>query len=463
MKHRALALAVLIAVALPQHDVRAQQVQPIVRATIDPSRVVVGQQTTLRIVVLAPNYMTSPPELPGFQLRNAVTRQLQSLNTSEEREGVSYAGIRFDFAVFPLEAGSYAIADQTVRIKYAAEPPATREVVVALPQVSFEAFIPESAAALRPFLSASRLTASQEIKRSSDQLKAGDAVTRTVTIRAEGTPAMLLPPQKFVAIDGLRLYPAQPVLEDRTEARSDVISSTRVDSTTYMLERPGNYALPAIDIGWFNVGSARSEIVHLDPVSLNVAANPAIDGAARIGPSRADWTWDAIVEAIAEHWPVALLGVVAIAGVAWFMPSAMRRAAAFHRRRRLAYLQSEAWAFRQLRAAARHRNASATYFRLLGWLQRFEPIAPAGSIEALTLAARDPVLEREIGALQHELFAPDRGNADWSRHTLIWHLSSARTALRRRSRRNAAIGGLPQELNPVSRTQPASGHRRVAR
>ena len=75
--------------------------------TIDPPRVVVGQRTTLRIDVLAPNYMTSPPELPGFQVRNAVTRQLQSVNLSEERNGVSYAGVRFEFATLSAGAGAY--------------------------------------------------------------------------------------------------------------------------------------------------------------------------------------------------------------------------------------------------------------------------------------------------------------------------------------------------------------------
>ena len=71
--------------------------------TIDPPRVVVGQPTTLRIDVLAPNYTTSPPELPGFQVRNAVTRQLQSVNLSEQRNGTSYAGVRFEFAIYPQE------------------------------------------------------------------------------------------------------------------------------------------------------------------------------------------------------------------------------------------------------------------------------------------------------------------------------------------------------------------------
>ena len=113
---RPLASAILVAAIAP-HGAWAQQApapEPVLNVTIDPQRVVVGQKTTLRIDVLAPNYTTSPPELPGFQVRNAVTRPLQSVNLSEQRDGTNYAGVRFEFAIYPQEPGAFAIADQKV-------------------------------------------------------------------------------------------------------------------------------------------------------------------------------------------------------------------------------------------------------------------------------------------------------------------------------------------------------------
>ena len=99
--------------------------------TIDPPRVVVGQRTTLRIDVLAPNYMTSPPEMPGLpasQRRDATAAERQHFPSSGTAS--SYAGVRFEFAIYPQEPGSFAISEQKVKIKYAAEPPATREAVL---------------------------------------------------------------------------------------------------------------------------------------------------------------------------------------------------------------------------------------------------------------------------------------------------------------------------------------------
>ncbi|MET4389036.1 hypothetical protein ABIB73_004801 [Bradyrhizobium sp. F1.4.3] len=452
MRHWLTAVILLPAAALPLQHAQAQQAvaaEPIVQVTIDPPRVVVGQRATLDILVLAPNYMTQPPELPGFQVRNAVTRQLQSVNTNEQRDGVSYAGVRFEYAIYPQEPGSYAVSGQKVHIKYAAEPPATREVDIALPDVSLEAFVPDAALDLQPFLSASRLTVEQQIKRSSDQLKAGDAVTRTVTIKAEGTPAMLLPPQAFAAIDGLRLYPAQPVLEDKTDGRTDVMTSNRVDSATYMLERPGDYSLPAIDVGWWNVGSGKVEMVHLDAVPLKVTADPAAGSTTPVGQSGQGWTWDGLVDLIADHWLSALLVVLGLAALAWVVPGLVRRIADYRRRRWQAYLKSETFAFGRLRSAVRHRDARATYFALLDWLPHLDAAPPNNTLGAFKVIASDPALDRQLGALERELFGGQRDADRWAPRQLLRGVTIARRRVRSRATVHKNTR-LPQHLNPAA-------------
>jgi hypothetical protein len=462
MKYRTVIVALLFTALSAAHGASAQQAdaaEPILGVTTDPPRVVVGQPVTLRIDVLAPNYMTAPPELPGFQVRNAVTRQLQSVNLSEQQNGTSYAGVRFEFAIYPQEPGSYATADQTLTIKYAAEPPATREATLALPRVQFEAFIPDAAAALDPFLAATNLTVEQSIQRSSDQLKVGDAVTRVITVKADGTPAMLLPPAAFPAVNGLAVYPAQPSLQDQTSSRSDDLSSSRVDSATYMLEQPGDYLLPAIDIGWWNVKEGKIEHAHVDAVALKVVGGSG-QGAVTADTATARWRWDRLLDLIADHWLLGVAVAAALAALGWFAPRAARSVAAVYRQRRAAYLQSEAWSFRQLRAAIRRRAPRAIYFAMLDWLQRFEPVAPRHTIQSLTAAAQDPALDREISAMEQELFARDRSNDAWSPHQLLRRVSAARHSLRRQAV-GSARAGLPQQLNPAEGQQVSAHGRRM--
>jgi hypothetical protein len=451
MKHVRAAI-VLVVLLIAAGGALAQQLatpEPILKVSIDPPRVVVGQSAMLRVEVLAPNYMTSPPDLPAFQVRNAVTRQLQSVNTNDERNGTSYAGVIMEFAVYPQEPGAYAIPEQKLTVKYAAAPPATREAILTVPRTTFEAFIPDAASALSPFVAASSLSAEQTVQRSSDRLKTGDSVTRTVTIKAEGLPAMLLPPQSFVAIDGIALYPAQPSLDDHVEGRTDTMTSTRVDSATYMLQRPGNYVLPAIDIAWWNVGSGKIERIRLGEVPLAVAVNPAEPAAGAAGGEGARRSVNAIIDVLAEHWLIALLALVLLAIAGWFAPRAIRALRAERQRRHAAYLQSEEFSFHQLRHAARRGDARAIYFALLDWLQRFEPVAPDHTIHALKVAANDVALESELGSVERQLFAPQPGAGHWSPRRLLRQVTVARRDLRRAS----AVGGtsrqLPSELNPA--------------
>lgn len=457
-----LAIALLALMALPAaHAQQDAAPEPIVRTTIDPPRVTVGQPTTLRVEVLAPNYMTSPPKLPGFQLRNAVTRQLQSVNTNEQQNGIQYAGVSFEFAIYPLEAGSFAIASQKLTIDYAAEPPATREAVISLPRIEFQASIPDAAAGLHPFLTATSLTVEQAIQRSSEQLKTGDAVTRVITVKAEGTPAMLLPTTTFPATDGIAIYPAQPSLQDKTVGRSDTLSSARVDSATYMLEKPGDYVLPPIDMRWWNAGENRIELAHLDAVTLRVAAGPAAQGPAGVDEDGVRRSLGSLFDFVSGHWLLALIAMAVLAWLARFAPRLARTIALHLRLRHESRLQSEAYFYERLRHAARRGDARAAYFALLDWLQRFEPAAPLHSVESLKAVARDPALDREIDALQTTLFAPRREATDWSPRRLLRRVGAARRNLRRQSTRGEPMHALPQRLNPVTGAIPSRRQWRV--
>ena len=463
---RSLAAAILAFVAIAPCGAWAQQTpapEPVLQVTIDPPRVAVGQRTTLRIDVLAPNYMTSPPELPGFQVRNAVTRQLQSVNLSEQRNGTSYAGVRFEFAIYPQEPGAFAISDQKVKVKYAAEPPAVREELLSLPRVSFEAFIPDAAADLNPYLAASQLTVEQSVQRSSDPLKVGDSITRTVTIQAEETPAMLLPPVTFPAVDGLAVYPAQPALQDKTEGRTDALTATRTDSATYILQRPGDYVLPAIDVRWWNAGEGRVETAHLDAVTMQVAPNPAVQSAGASAP-KARLNWTAIVDLMADHWRFALLATLVDRrphlGRAWSgardrsLSSPPAAGVCCNPRP----LPSADFAMRSGTATQRpHILPCLIGCRMLARQHRITRSKPS------RLAAGDPVLDREIDAIEAELFAAQHDAGRWSRRQLLHRVSAARRRLRPHAERSGKMR-LPQQLNPVGPSSTsAHGGRKPAR
>lgn len=455
---RALVILVLCLAATALKAQDAASPEPIVSVTINPQRVVVGQSAMLQIDVLAPNYMTKPPVLPDFQISNAVTHAGSTLNMSQQRDGVSYAGVRFEFLIYPQEVGSYAIAGKNVTITYAADPPNTREAELSIPRVTFEAFIPNAAEALDPFFSATKLTIRQDVQPSSQPLKVGDSVTRTVIVDAEGAPSMLLPVATFAAVDGAKVYPAQPELVDKLDRRSDALSSTRTDHATYMLLRPGNLSLPAIEVRWWNAREQKVERARIDSVSLHVADNPSLKTSAAPETQAVPDTRRTILFLI-DHWRTTLAFLITAGALAWFGPRVVRTAVAWIRRRRNAYRSSEAFAFAQLRTSARNGDPTSTYFAMLYWLRRFEPAAPSHTVAALKGIARDDRLDREIGRIERRLYAAQDCDPDWSARELTKRLAFVRRRLHRRSLQQKAT--LPAEINPTLSDRQTNSHKRA--
>ena len=465
---RSVAVCGLLLALFPISHGSAQQTaapEPIVRTTIDPPRTVVGQKTTLRVLVLGPNYMPAPPVIPDFQLRNAVTRSTGAVNQVETHDGVTYAGVQYEFDIYPQEPGAYAIANQQITVTYAADPPKSREVTIPLPRLAFEAFIPDAAQNLDPFIGANALTVEQAVKQSAQNLKVGDSVTRAVTIRAEGTPAMLLPPTTFAGVDGLAVYPGQPSVADNLDRRTGSSTASRVDEATYMLQAAGEHTLPALDIAWWNVRDSKVEHARLDPVVLHVANDPALRTGAAVDTSPTHRDWRSIFDWILDHLLISVMALFALGALLWLAPLAVRAVRQSAAQRRSAYLNSEACWFARLKAAGHDRAPAKVYFALLNWLQRFEPLAPAGNLDAFKQAAADPELDREIANIETALFAPQSRTApNWSPRRLLKRVSLVRRRLLRSAPAQPRQKILPGSLNPVmSRPQINPLRRPVAR
>src|SRR5262249_30510298 len=143
-----------------------------------------------------------------------------------------------------------------IAFRYAAEPgkpPVAGEVT--LPPLKFSAKGAPGGAAAAGGASGpvAKVTIKQTVERN------GNALVRTVDTYAERTQAMMIPPPEFEAPAGVRVYRQDPVLTDETKDRVGFQGGRRVDRVTYVFEKPGDYKLPAIEVGWFNAAANRQE------------------------------------------------------------------------------------------------------------------------------------------------------------------------------------------------------------
>jgi len=396
----------------------AHAADPIVRVQVEGKPpYLVGQQVRVVVDVFVPNYFMSGVEIPTMTIPGAVVSMPDesAQHLTETIAGREYAGIRRSFVVVPQREGEFTLPPARLAFRYAAEPGKPTPGSVTLPPLKLAAVLPAGARAAGggSAVPVARVTVKQSLDRDPKGLKAGDALTRTVEVYAERTQAMMIPPPKFEAPDGVRVYPQDPVLTDVTDARAAFLGGRRVDRVIYVFEKPGEYALPEIDVGWFNAAADRREAAVAPAVTLSVAPNP--DQKPDIAPETPDET---AAPAAPLPWKRGL-GWASAAALAFGVLFALVRFAAPKLRawgaaRRKAYEKSEpAYAARVLAACAANRPREA-YADFIAWARR-------GDALPVTPSLRD-----EVARLEVALYSGRADGAPWSGATLAAAFTAAR-------------------------------------
>ena len=84
-----------------------------------------------------------------------------------------------------------------------------------IPSWTFTCKVPPGAKGIRDLISTTQLTSSQTWEPEPENLKVGDAIKRTVTLRAADVSGMAFAPMRHLEIEGLGSYPGEPTVEVR--------------------------------------------------------------------------------------------------------------------------------------------------------------------------------------------------------------------------------------------------------
>lgn len=120
------------------------------------------------------------------------------------------------------------------------------------------------------WLPAAGLTLEEQWSGPSDNIQVGDAVTRNITLTAEGLSSSLLPAIQYTEQSGLKFYPDQPVRGD-TSDRNGVVGK-RTEGTAIVASEPGEYLLPEIQLPWWNTRTNTLETAVLPARTIRVVA-----------------------------------------------------------------------------------------------------------------------------------------------------------------------------------------------
>lgn len=362
--------------------------------------IVAGQQIQLEVTVFAPNFFTSAPLFPLFDLPNAIVTlpDVRAQNLNRTVDGQQFSGIRRIYLIIPQVAGDYTLPPAAISLSYAATPGQSTGAAVTIPSAKFTA-----AAVPGPSIDARTLVAtdvalSQSLDRNPAELKVGDSLVRTVSLFAEGTQAMMLPQPTFETPKGVALYTSTPKLEDNLTGTEGNPGSKRTDRVTYVAGQEGTFTLPALTIDWFDTDNARIEQARLEPLVLNVKAPPAT--ATAIAP-------DVPKENLAESGrplmrtilmgSAILLAAALLGALGW---RAIPRMLRWMDAREKMMEQSEPARFRQLYLALNSDDAKAAYVALETWTRS----AGYQSIAEWSSATGDTKIGMALGAFEADLF-----------------------------------------------------------
>jgi len=247
-------------------------------------------------------------------------------------------------------------------------------------------------------------------------LVAGEPVTRSLTLVADGLTAAQLPELELKAIDGIKQYPDQPVLENSHD--NNGISARRVQKVALIPGAAGVYRLPEISVDWWNRATGKMETATIPARELRVAAAAAsavADDTSIASPQASV----PVVEAVAGNrfwlWMSLVLacGWALSAGYWWF---ASRRA--LPSLTAVGEPPSLRKARRRLQQACANNDAVAARAALLDWGRALLAPRRVANLHELSGLLGD-ALRLEVEALNQSLYAG--GGAAWQGQSL-WPL-----------------------------------------
>ncbi|NYT32756.1 BatD family protein [Rhizobium sp. WYCCWR 11128] len=373
--------------------------EPFGRAAIEGADgIVPGQQVHVVVDIFAPEFFTSPPQYPLFEVPDALVTlpDDRAQNLVQTIADVQYSGIRRSYVIVPEKTGSFVLPEIAVDLGYSANGSAIKaQLHVALPAFEVVAAPDQTA---RPF-AARDLTVTQSFDRSPSTLKAGDAVVRTIVVFAEDTQAMLIPPVDLGRAAGVAQYLKPPSLTDGVEqrgiGRSVETGSTRTETVVYTASAEGSFQAPAVSYQWFDLDAHAGATATLPAVDIVVAKAASTE---RIDPK-----FDPPGEDQGKNaWQVVLLSCAAVlacfaAIVAWQKGSAIR---SWAERRRMSRRNSPRRRLRRLRTIIRVGPDPAIYRALQDWSGSLG----FRSVSDWAEAQGNPRLSAQVTILERRLF-----------------------------------------------------------
>lgn len=398
-------------------------------ASVDKDSVYVQEQLILTLHIYL--YVAlSDSGVSELKIDNAFVKPLEQKSYRRNDNGREAIVYELRYAIFPQQSGTLHIPQQ----QFSASTGGNRRLFSrgrpgqqlrrATQALNIEVKPRPPAFTGVDWLPATDLTLHEQWSKDPATLKAGESITRTVQIKADGLQGIQLPALDDINVQGMSLYPDQADTSDQENGSG--ISGQRTQSIAFIAQNAGTYDVPAQRVIWWDVKENRQRETVLPAKTITVSGSVAAATTAITTPMTPAPVNDVPTPKSAppanNYWPWA----TGFAFLGWFLsvmyllkrgvprpPSTANNSTA----------TSEKTAWRTLQAACKTHNAAAARSALQVWFQSQD--------KALTPSA-DPAIKSALQTLESVLYG-DRDNPSWRGDALLqacqqWRADQANTA-----------------------------------
>jgi len=152
-----------------------------------------------------------------------------------------------------------------------------REVIARSQPIALDVRARPAASGTDAWLPARSLTLSASGIEATTSARAGEPLTLTLHMQAQGLGFEQLPELKLPALDGVDVYPDKPTTQNRDDG--DWLYADRERKFAIVPNRAGTLTLPPISIVWWDTAHDRAETAAIPAITLEVA--PQVGAAAK--------------------------------------------------------------------------------------------------------------------------------------------------------------------------------------
>ena len=388
------------------------------QVTVEPEKFQarIGEQLlfTVRLEALpdVSNLSIEDPSAEGADIY-----EVDRLQSVEQRDGVNVSVIEWVYALIPNTTGSVSINSRL----FSAYQSRTRRVLVQSGVTSIDVLPEATDANHTVWFNANDVELSSVWEGNRDEIRVGEPITRSVSIRAEGQRSVAIP--ELDMLEGnFRTYPDQPELGDQIGQNGLV--GTRRETMAIVASEEGSLELPEIRLAWWNNTTEQwneailpAEILNiLPPLINNTATTPNTEFSVSGGLSPSSDEQPPVDYPILRHpaWFWTTIGLMAVLCILFFR---QRSLSLVENQTKETLTQSNEHSstsvFKTLVAAVQSRQPTVVRTETVRWARKFYRDQTISSLQEVANRSENTALQTQLVNLDAQLYGSVDVQIDW--------------------------------------------------